>query len=455
MKQQSIRFRNAAIKFRSFQSTAHFNSQSSAIREASSSSSSSPLKALNLYSRMQRQSLPFDTFSILSALKSCTNLPHNLPIIRHLHAHILKLGFSPHAYVATSLLSVYASTVFRDARILFDEMPLRNTVTWNIMITGYSRQGDIKTARIVFDTMPLRNLASWSAMVVAYMDHSLWNQGVALFRQMLSSTRNSNYECLNPDQLTIGSVLSRCGRMGSVGSIIGKSIHAFAIKNIWELNVEFGTRLVDMYAKCGLLQNACSVFNMIKGGNVVSWTALICGAAQHGHGEEALKMFEKMREAGVKPNELTFTGILAACVRSGLVDEGRRYFRMIDEEYELRPRIEHFGCMVDLFGKAGMLAEAYEVIKTMPFKANVVVWGSFLSSCKLHGEFEMAEKVIDKVMEMVRPENGGVYSLIADLYVLGGKLSEAERLRELMVKQNVRKVRASSFTCAAAPLMIS
>ncbi|KAL8458573.1 hypothetical protein ACS0TY_036189 [Phlomoides rotata] len=312
-------------------------------------------------------STPFLSSSLLNLALIC---PHNRPIIRHLHAHILKLGFSPHVYVATSLLSVYASTVFRDARILFDEMPIRNAVTWNIMITAYSRQGDIKTARIVFDTMPLRNLASWSAMVVAYMDHSLWNQGVALFPQILSST--------------IGSVLSRCG-MGSVGSIIGKSIHAFAIKNAWELNVELGTRLVDMYAKCGLLKNACSVFNMIKGGNFVSWTTLICGAAQHGHGEEALKMFEKMREAGVKPNELTFTGILAACVRSGLVVEGRRYFRMIDEEYELWPRIEHFGCMVDLFGKAGMLVEAYEVIKTMPHEANVVVWGSFLSSCKLHG----------------------------------------------------------------------
>lgn len=261
----------------------------------------------------------------------------------------------------------------------------------------------------------------------------------------------SNDECLKPGQLTIGSILSRCGKMGSVGSILGKSLHGFAIKNRWELNVELGTRLVDMYAKCGLLKNACSVFNMMKAGNVVSWTALICGAAQHGHSREALNMFEKMREAGVKPNALTFTGILVACVRSGLVEEGRRYFRMVDE-----PRIEHFGCMVDLFGKAGMLWEAYEVIKTMPFEANIIMWGSFLSSCKLHGEFEMAEKVIDKVMTMVRPENdGGVYSLIADLYLLRGKLSEAERLRELMVYQKVRKVRASSFTCATAPLMVS
>ncbi|KAK4440390.1 Pentatricopeptide repeat-containing protein, mitochondrial [Sesamum alatum] len=184
--------------------TAHFNSWAFAIRKAASSS---PLKALQLYSRMQRQAVPFDTFSILFALKSCTNLPHNITILRHIHAHLLKLGFSSHVYVATSLLSAYASSVFEDACILFDEMPLRNTVTWNIMITAYSRQGDVTTARIFFDRMPVRDLASWSAMIAAYMDNSLWDQGLPLFREMIMS-RNVENQCLNPDQLTLGSMLA-------------------------------------------------------------------------------------------------------------------------------------------------------------------------------------------------------------------------------------------------------
>ncbi|KAL6561829.1 hypothetical protein OROGR_002836 [Orobanche gracilis] len=132
----------------------HFSSWAFAIRNAASSSSS-PLKPLQLYTRMQRQSVPFDTFSTLFALKSCTHLPHNLNIIRHLHAHLLKLGFSTNVYVATCLLSAYASTSFNDVCILFDEMPARNTVTWNVMITGYSRRGDTRAARIAFDVMPL------------------------------------------------------------------------------------------------------------------------------------------------------------------------------------------------------------------------------------------------------------------------------------------------------------
>ncbi|KAF3638699.1 putative DDB1- and CUL4-associated factor 4-like isoform X1 [Capsicum annuum] len=143
-----------------------------------------------------------------------------------------------------------------------------------------------------------------------------------------------------------------------------------------------------------------------------------------------------MRQGGVVPNEFTFTGVLSACVQVGLVDEGRGYFKMI-EECGLRPTIQHYGCMVDLFGKAGLLGEAYEVINTMPRQPNVDLCGSFLSSCKLHKQFEMAKRVIEKVMNMVWPENdGGVYTLISDLYVLGDKWEDAERVRQLMLHQN-------------------
>lgn len=233
--------------------------------------------------------------------------------------------------------------------------------------------------------------------------------------------------------------------MGSVGLVFGKSIHGFVIKNHWEMNVELGTCLVDMYAKSGLIKTASLIFSMMKVSNVVAWTALICGAAQHGYGQEAIQIFEKMREAGVEPNELTFTGILTACVKAGLVGEGRRYFRMI-EECGLRPRIQHYGCMVDLFGKTGLLREAYKVINTMPFEANVVIWCSFLSSCKLHRQFQMADKVIDEVMRIVSPENdGGVYALISDLYASSGRWSEAEGFRKLMFNWNVKKSRGSSF----------
>lgn len=409
------------------------NSASLALKNASS-----PEIALHLYIQMQRQAHIFDSFSILFTLKSCTKL-QNPTLIRHLHTHLFKWGFSSHVYVATALLNAYVSSSFTDACHLFDEMPVRNTVTWNTMITGYSRVSDVERARSVFETMPSRNLASWSAMIAGYMSCGSWGKGLMLFRRMVVKGR------LKPDQYTLGSSIMACSYMDSIGLLLGKSLTGFAVKNGWALNVELGTVLVDMYAKCGDLKNAYLIFDMMQDRNVISWTALICGAAQHGHGNEAMAIFNEMVRTGVKPNELTFTGILSACAQAGLVEDGRNYFRMISE-CGLKPRIQHYGCMVDLFGKAGKLGEAFEIIETMPFEPNVLVWSSFLSSCKLHKQFEMAERVVDRILGSVRPENHGrVYNLICDLYNLNGKYSEAERLRYLMVEQNVKKPRGSSF----------
>ncbi|XP_057980306.1 pentatricopeptide repeat-containing protein At5g66520-like [Malania oleifera] len=411
----------------------YYFSWSSAIRNAST-----PHEALHLYTQMQRQSLPFDSFSILFALKSCATL-QNLSLIHHLHAHILKIGFKTHVYVATSLLYAYVLSSFGDACHLFDEMPNRNTVTWNTMITGYSKSGDLEMARLIFEEMPLRDLASWSAMIAAYMNNSYWDQGLMLFRNMMLK------EQLRPDQMTLGSILAACSNMGSIGLQVGKSIHGFTVKNAWELNVDLGTILVDMYAKCGFLKYACRIFELMQERNVMAWTALICGSAHHGYGLEAISVFETMQELGVKPNELTFTGVLSACAQAGLIEEGRKYFNMI-KEYGLELKIQHYGCMVDLFGKAGQLQDAYEIIKTMRLEPNVVIWGSFLSACKVHKQFEMAERVIEQVLVMVKPENdGGVYTLISDLYALNGKWNEVENVRKLMVHQNVKKVRGSSF----------
>lgn len=295
------------------------------------------------------------------------------------------------------------------------------------MITAYSKSGDVKKARLVFEQMPLRDLASWSAMVAGYMYGGEWHSGLALFREMVVN------EGLRPDKVTLGSVLSGCARMGSLGLLVGRSIHGFTAKNGWELSVDLGTVLVDMYAKCGFLKSAFRVFDLMQEKNVASWTALICGSAQHGYGKEALSMFELMQDMGVKPNEMTFTGILSACAQAGLVEEGRKYFNKI-EEYGLEPRIQHYGCMVDLFGKAGLLEEAYEIINSMKLEPSVVLWSSFLSSCKVHKQFDMAERVTEQVLRTVKPENdGGVYTLISNLFVLNDKWDDAERVRKLMV----------------------
>ncbi|XP_030465967.1 pentatricopeptide repeat-containing protein At5g66520-like [Syzygium oleosum] len=417
--------------------TRSFNAWARSIRKAAVSHPHRPHKAFDLYSRMHRCGIPFDSFSVLYTVRSCANL-RDPTVIRHLHCHAVKLGFGSHVYVASSLLHAYVVASFRDARVLFDEMPQRTTVSWNTMITGFAKSGDVEKARSVFAEMPRRDVSSWSAMIAAYVNYGSVVSGLVLFREMMVKER------LFPDQVTVCSALTGCARIGSCGLLAGKSIHGFVVKNSWEMNVAIGTVLVDMYTKCGFFKQAVRIFDMMKEKNVMTWTALICGSAQHGFSEEALSLFEIMQKRGVKPNELTFTGVLSACTNTGLVEEGRRYFNLI-EEYGLELRIQHYGCMVDLLGKAVLLDEAYETIQTMKYEPNVIVWTAYLSACKTHNQFGMAERVIDRVLRMVKPENdGGIYTLICDIYVLSGKWDEAQRIRELMTKESVRKVTGSS-----------
>ncbi|KAG7034823.1 Pentatricopeptide repeat-containing protein, partial [Cucurbita argyrosperma subsp. argyrosperma] len=350
-----------------------FNSWALRIRNAPSLQ-----KALAIYSQMHRQSVPHDSFSILFVLKACAR-SNNLSILHHLHAHITKLGFTTHVFVATSLLYAYVLNSFELACLLFDEMPHKNTVTWNTMIFGYSKTGDVDRARQLFDLMPSKDLASWSATIAAYVNNRNYRGGLLLFQDMIVIG-------ITPDQM--------------------------------------------------------AVFHLMSEKNVRTWTALICGLAQHGYCKEALDLFEMMRNECVEPNELTFTGILSACVHAGFVQEGRKYFNMI-EEYGLETRIQHYGCMVDLLGRSGLLEEAYGVIKNMRLEPNIIVWSSLLSACKQHKSFDMAERVIEQILDKLEPENhGGIYSLISDLYVLEEKWDDAEKIRNLL-NQNVRKLWAA------------
>ncbi|PQP97571.1 pentatricopeptide repeat-containing protein [Prunus yedoensis var. nudiflora] len=196
---------------------------------------------------------------MLLTLKSCTQLKNDA-VIQHLHAHILKLGFRSDLYVGTALLNAHSIASLEDACVLFDEMPDKNTVTWNIMISGYLRSGDVKRARLVFEEMPLRDIASFSAMISGYVQNGNHKHALLLFRSMVM---NEN-EGLRPDGGIAVSVLSSCAHMGTHGLLLGKSVHGFMVKNHWELNVELGTTLVDMYAKCRSLKGAARVFELMQ-----------------------------------------------------------------------------------------------------------------------------------------------------------------------------------------------
>ncbi|KAH7661967.1 Tetratricopeptide-like helical domain-containing protein [Dioscorea alata] len=404
-----------------------------------------PDHALNLYKTLaQRAGHPqhnpsFVTHAAVFAIKCCSSPPQSPILIPHLHSHLLKTSLFSDVYVATALLHAYALSSLPNARLLFDEMPHRNVVTANTMITCLARHDDLSAARSLFNSMPERDIASWSAIIGGYMARSCRTQGLALFRDMMALGQ------VIPDQLILVTVLSGCASTGSF-TLLGKSIHGYCVKHDLEINVQLGTSLIDMYMKCGCLMSAFKVFERMPERNVMHWTAMICGLALHGHGDDALAFFREMRLAGVRPNEITFTGVLNACCHAGLVKEGQKYFDSMVEEFGLEPGIHHYGCMVELFAKVGRLDDAYGVILSMKIEPNIVVWTSLLAACKKHGKFEVAEKVIDKVLVVVDPdEDGGIYTLISDLYAMVGRWSDAERVRMSMDKNSVKKNRGSSF----------
>lgn len=307
------------------------------------------------------------------------------------------------------------------------------------MISCYCNYGDLTAARSVFNGMEQPDIASWSSMIAGYMNRGNRVNGFLLFREMMKAGG------LKPDDLMLVTLLAGCADTGSL-RLVGRSIHGYAERNGMEVTMQLGTKLIDMYARCGCLRSAARVFDRMPRRNLVHWTAMICGLANHGHGEEAVVYFDEMMRAGVRPNEITFTGVLNACCHAGLLVRGQEYFSSMIEEFGFQPSIHHYGCIVDLFAKAGRLDDAYAIIENMKVEPNIVVLTSLLAGCKAHKNFEIAEKVIDRALEMEIPDdNGGVYTLISDLYAMGDKWNDVERVRKLIDARNARKNRGSSF----------
>lgn len=420
------------------------SSRTNSASAASIRRAASPAAALLLFkSRLRRRRHPdavadaYDSNAAVFTLKQCSS-SSAIRLIPSLHSFILKTNLLSSIHVSSSLLHAYSLFSLPRALRLFGEIPNPNTVTHNTMITCHARHGNIPAARAAFDETPNPDVASWSAIIGAYLLSGDPSRAFSLFREMNLAGK------IKPDALILATALSGCADSGSLG-FHGRSIHAFTERNGMGVTVQLGTSLIDMYAKSGRLKNAFFVFEKMPERNVVHWTAMICGLASHGHCDEALAFFERMKEAGVRPNEITFTGVLNAVRHAGLVQAGYGYFCGM-KEFGFEPGIHHYGCLVDLFASSGRIEDALSLIQSMKVKPNMVIWTSLLTACKRYRDFEMAEKVIEEVLQMAEPDDdGGVYALVSDLYALGGRWSDVQKVRGLMERLNVKKKRGSSF----------
>ncbi|XP_050383093.1 pentatricopeptide repeat-containing protein At3g18970 [Argentina anserina] len=364
-------------------------------------------------------SLCVDDFTYKFVLGACARLPSvpTLVVGREIHARIVKQGNISNILVHTTLLHFYASNKdFDSARKVFNEMTERNSVTWNAMITGYSSQRE--SAR----------------------------DALLLFRDMLDGDSG-----VKPTDTTMVCVLSAASHLGVMET--GACVHGYVEKTIPapDSDVFMGTGLVDMYSKCGSLDTALTVFKRMRQRNVLTWTAMATGLAIHGKASEALELLDVMKANGTNPNAVTFTSLLSACCHVGLVEEGLQLFHMMKSKFRVTPQMQHYGCIVDLLSRSGHLCEAYDFIAAMPVEANAVLWRSLLSSCNVHGDASMGEKVGKKLLhiqvmqssadEIPKSED---YVALSNIFAHAEKWEAVEMVREEMKVMRVENKAGSS-----------
>lgn len=325
------------------------------------------------------------------------------------------------------------------ARQLFDEITQPDLASWNSIINANCKAGLIDVAWNLFDAMPEKNVISWSCMINGYVECGGYKEALALFREMQMLKTND----VKPNGFTMSSILSACGRLGALEH--GKWVHAYIEKCKMEIDVVLGTALIDMYAKCGSIGKAKWVFNLMgHNKDVMAWSAMVSGLAMHGDAWECLQLFNEMTSHGVRPNAVTFIGVLCACVHGGLVSEGKEYFRRMNKEFGISPMIQHYGCIVDLYGRAGLIGEAWNVVKSMPMEPDVLIWGALLSGSRMHGDIETCEISLKKLIEL-DPSNSGAYVLLSNVYAKMGKWIEVRQVRDLMEVRGIKKVPGCSL----------
>lgn len=254
--------------------------------------------------------------------------------------------------------------------------------------------------------------------------------------EALKSFQQMQLAGVKPTSISVVSILSACAQLTTLQP--GKEIHGYVVKSGIECDAFVGNTLIDMYTKCGNLEDSGKVFDNMHQRTAVSWTAMIAGYGMYGQAEKALTLFNQMLEEDTKPNDITFICVLSACSHAGLVKEGLQYFNVMNEKYHIAPSMKHYACIVDLLGRAGQLYEAEKIINSMPFEPNAIVWGTLLSACKIHGNTELAEQVAECLLEL-QPGNAGNYVLLSNIYATAGRWGDAMKVRKLMDDRGLKK----------------
>ncbi|KAM6540986.1 hypothetical protein CsatB_005433 [Cannabis sativa] len=352
-----------------------------------------------IYLHMLRNSILPNNFTYPFLLKSLSDL-REFKQGECVHTHVIKLGHHNDIYVLNSLLDVYASS------------------------------GHIYLCRKLFDEFPQRDVVSWTVLIMGYRNARKYDEALIAFEQM-------QYAGVIPNHVTMVNALAACANSGALE--MGVWIHDFIKRNKWDMDVILGTSLIDMYGKCGRIEEGLAVFRSMKKKNTFTWNAVIQGLALAKSGDEALWWFNLMEQEGVKADQVTLVAVLLACSHAGFVDTGTRIFgAIVDGKYQFPPTVKHYACMVDIFARAGHLEEAFKCLNEMPYEPTKAIWGSLLAGGKAHGNLNLSEFAAWKLIEL-EPGNSAYFVVLSNLYAQMGKWSDVEKVREMMIDKGLKK----------------
>nr|KYP69015.1 Pentatricopeptide repeat-containing protein At2g22070 family [Cajanus cajan] len=420
--------------------------------------------ALMLLDEMKSSCTCPNMFTLSSALKACAAMGFK-ELGRQLHSSLIKMDADSDLFTAVGLIDMYSKCeMMDDARRAYDSMPKKDVIAWNALISGYSHLQAIKVckqihtisiksgiysdyyvinslldaygkcnhideASKIFEERSWEDLVAYTSMITSYSQYGDGEEALKLYLQMQDAD-------IKPDPFICSSLLNACANLSAYEQ--GKQLHVHAIKFGFMCDIFASNSLVNMYAKCGSIEDADRAFSEIPNRGIVSWSAMIGGYAQHGHGKEALQLFNQMLRDGVPPNHITLVSVLCACNHAGLVNEGKQYFEKMEEMFGIKPTQEHYACMIDLLGRSGKLNEAVELVNSIPFEADGSVWGALLGAARIHKNIELGQKAAEMLFDL-EPEKSGTHVLLANIYASAGMWENVAKVRKLMKDSKVKK----------------
>ncbi|PON71450.1 Tetratricopeptide-like helical domain containing protein [Parasponia andersonii] len=356
------------------------------------------MNAIEAFTRMRDSGVSPNEYTFAAVISGCANLAR-VEYGEQLHAHVLCLGLADCMSVANSIVTMYSKcSRLTSASMMFCGMNRKDIVSWSTIIAGYSQGG----------------------------------YGEEAF-EYLSWMRKDGPK---PNEYALASLLSVCGNMAMLDQ--GKQLHAHVLSVGLEHTSIIQSSLINMYSKCGSIKEASEIFYQIEQKDIVSWTTMINGYAEHGYSQEAISLFEKIPKAGMSPDSVTFVGILAACSHAGFADLGFHYFKSMRSEYQIIPSKEHYGCVIDLLCRAGRLSDAEGMIRSMPFQQDDVVWSTLLRACRVHGDVDCGRRAAEEILKL-DPTCAGTHITLANIYAAKGKWREAAEQRKTLKSMGVIK----------------